>query len=312
MATPVPAQIPPQSAIGSPNPLASEAQTGAQIAGGNGAWRKLLVQAESLATHLGVAVIEGEQGSGKRTLARYLHSRSPLFRLPFEPRDAREWISTSANLAPLAGFIYLDRVDLLSVTERERLLEILKAVQDFPLGRVALVASSRTPFRQSSNERMVLRDMTLRLTAIRFAVPPLRQRREDIAPLAQLLLDQLSARHQQQRAVLGSGALARLLQHNWPGNVRELASALEAAMIGTTNGVIHGDNLQLSSSNEACTEPKTVVLPMSALDLHSVIRNHVRYVLDLNRGNKLRSSRQLGISRSTLYRILGNESVLGR
>ena len=312
MATQASAQYPQQPAVGGQKFLGAEARSGVQIASGNGEWRKLLAQAEVVGPHLQVAAIEGEQGSGKQTLARYLHARSLLARLPFQRRDAREWLATYVNLAVFAGFFYLDRVDLLAAPEQERLLEILKAMQDLPRGRAMLTASSRTSFRQLTSEGMLLPDLASRLTAMRFAVPPLRKRREDIAALAQFLLEQLRARHRQQRVMFGPGALARLLQHNWPGNVRELASVLEAAILESSNGVIRAEDLPLPSTSEVREEPKAIAQPAPSLDLHAVILSHVRYVLDLNRGNKLRSARQLGISRSTLYRILGDESVLGR
>jgi two-component system response regulator AtoC len=152
-------------------------------------------------------------------------------------------------------------------------------------------------------------DLAFRLSAVRFAIPPLRLRREDIAPLAQSLLDRICARYQQRPVILGPGALARLLQHNWPGNVRELASVLEAALLEAVNGVIRPGDLALPTGLEPQTDqpqpPRT-----DNLSLDCVIRHHVQYVLDLNRGNKLRAARQLAISRSTLYRILGNETIL--
>ena len=101
-----------------------------------------------------------------------------------------------------------------------------------------MLASSQTPLRMMAGQGLLMPDLAFRLTAIRFGIPPLRQRREDIAPLAQYLLERICARYQQRPLVLGPGALARLLQHNWPGNVRELASVLEAASLEADNGVI--------------------------------------------------------------------------
>ena len=153
-------------------------------------------------------------------------------------------------------------------------------------------------------------DLAFRLTAVRFAIPPLRQRREDIAPLAQALLERICARYRHRPVILGPGAMARLLQHSWPGNVRELASVLESALLEAANGVIRPEDLALPLPNEESLQQNPPILRPENLSLDAVIRQHVDYVLDLNRGNKLRAARQLAISRSTLYRILGNEKIL--
>jgi two-component system response regulator AtoC len=301
-------------------------------------WRKLLMQAQMAAPHLQVAAIEGEHGSGKYTLAHYLFSRSPLVSTSFQRRDAREWLATGPDPATLAGFTYLDRVDLLAPPEQGLLLGVLKTLQDRPPGRAVLLASSQTPLRQMAGQGLLLPDLAFRLTAIRFAVPPLRQRREDIAPLAQFLLDRLCVRYQQRPVLLGPGTLARLLQHTWPGNVRELLSALENALLEANNGIIRPLDLALpdgpqpffdlqsgaqspigpamgSGAGFGANGYETGLGSQNAihaanLSLDVTIRRHVDYVLDLNRGNKLRTARQLQISRSTLYRILANENFL--
>ena len=287
----------------------ADASPALQIVGISAVWRKLLMQAEMAAPHLQVASIEGEHGSGKHTLARHLFSRSPLSGSGFQRRDAREWLATDADPSTLAGFTYLDRVDLLAPPGQGLLLGVLRALQDRPPGRAVLLASSQTPLRQMAGQGLLLPDLAFRLTSIRFAIPPLRQRREDIAPLAQCLLDRICTRYQQRPVLLGPGTLARLLQHPWPGNIRELAGVLETALLEADNGVILSNNLALPSEADQPVAPR----PASQLDnlsLDAVIRNHVQYVLDLNHGNKLRAARQLSISRSTLYRILGNESLL--
>jgi DNA-binding NtrC family response regulator len=283
-----------------------------QIVGVSAAWRKLLMQAEMAAPHLQVATIEGEHGSGKQTLARYLFSRSPLASASFRRRDAREWLATDADPATLAGFTYLDRVDLLAPPGQGLLLGVLKTLQDRPPGRAVVLASSQTSLRQMAGQGLLLPDLAFRLTAIRFAVPPLRQRREDIAPLAQSLLDRICLRYQHRPVALGPGTLARLLQHNWPGNIRELAGVLESALLDAVNGVIRASDLPLPDNTAESHQEFQPAPRAGSLSLDAVIRHHVEYVLDLNRGNKLRAARQLQISRSTLYRILGNESLLAR
>lgn len=330
-----------------------------QVVGVSAAWRKLLVQAEMVAPHVQVATIEGEHGTGKHTLARYLFSRSPLSASSFQRRDAREWLATDADASTLVGFTYLDRVDLLAPPGQGLLLGVLKNLQDRPPGRAVLIASSQTPLRHMAGQGLLLPDLAFRLTSIRFSIPPLRQRREDVAPLVQFLLDRICARYQQRPVLLGPGTLARLLQHSWPGNVREMTAILENALLQAENGVIRASDLalpeglqQISSSqfdpqhpsNTLSTAPANPHInphlhpqlnpqlnPWSSLSngngqmldsqssagaadlaLDTIINHHVQFVLDFNRGNKLRTARQLGISRSTLYRILANENFLAR
>ena len=283
------------------------------LAGISAVWRKLLMQAEMAAPHIQVAAIEGEGGVGKQTLGRYLFSRSSLSNSTFQTRDAREWLVSEADPASLGGFTYLDRVDLLAPPGQGLLLRVLKSLQDRPTGRAVLLAGSQTSLRQMAGQGLLMPDLAFRLTAVRLAIPPLRQRREDIAPLAQCLLERICARYQQRPVALGPGALARLLQHNWPGNVRELASVLETALLEAENGTIRAVDLSLPSGlgdPELRAEAQPVPSAES-LNLDSVILHHVQQVLDLNRGNKLRAARQLGISRSTLYRILGAEESDG-
>ena len=268
------AQYQPQ--LSGPTLVDATAPPAQQVAGVSAAWRKLLMQADMAAPHVQVAAIEGEHGSGKQTLARYLFSRSPLAGSSFQRRDAREWLVTDADPATLAGFTYLDRVDLLA-----------------PQG-----------------QGLLLPDLAFRLSAVRFAIPPLRQRREDIASLAQSLLDRICTRYQHRPVSLGPGALARLLQHTWPGNVRELASVLETALLEAVNGVIRPEDLSLPNTQETAALLVPPPGPADNLSLDAIIRNHVDHVLELNRGNKLRAARQLQISRSTLYRILSHEALL--
>jgi DNA-binding NtrC family response regulator len=290
----------------------SDSQPALQFVGVSAVWRKLLMQAETAAPHLQLAAIEGEHGAGKQTLARYLFSRSPLASASFQRRDAREWLVTDADPSTLAGFIYLDRVDLLAPPGQGLLLGVLKAMQDRPAGRAVVLASSQTSLRQMTSQGLFLPALAFRLSAVRFAIPPLRLRREDIAPLAQSLLETLCNRYQQRPVSLGPGALARLLQHPWPGNVRELASVLEAALLEADNSVVRPCDLDLPNADEALVLEPQPAAHNGDLSLDAVIRHHVQYVVEVNRGNKLRAARQLQISRSTLYRILANQAILAQ
>jgi DNA-binding NtrC family response regulator len=270
------------------------------------AGRNLIQQAEVVAPQLQFAAIEGEPGAGKQAFAQLLHSESNLAGTSFNRYDAREWLLTEIDLQFLTGFTYLDRVDLLAAPGQALLLRVLKALQNRPTGAFALVASSEKSLRQLAREGQFLPDLAFRFTAIRFVIPPLRERREDIAPLAAFFLQRIGARYRLPRLRLAPGAITSLLQQDWPANARELSSVLESAVLNSPDGVVRAEDLPIVS-----TPPRT--LPPSApspqvLNLDAVIRNHIHAVLEVNHGNKLKSARQLGISRSTLYRMLGADS----
>lgn len=299
-------------------------------------WRKLIAQARIAAPHLRVATIEGEPGTGKSLLTRFIHRLSPLARLGFQRHDARQWLASECDLDHLSGFLYLDRVELLEPAGQSLLLSLLKALHERPTALVTLTVSSQIPLRLLAGKGQFIPDLAFRLTSVRFALPPLRTRKEDISPIAQALLERIGLRYQMNAALLGQGALPVLLQYNWPGNVRELASVLEAALLESTNGIIRPGDLSLQSNLHLTSfEPISLATPLqfppkpggaavasqliefeplaalTSLNLDDVIHRHVVYVLELNRGNKLQAARQLGISRSTLYRILGGSSPLG-
>ena len=160
------------------------------------AGRTLVQQAEIVAPHLQCAAIEGESGVGKQAFARLLYSRTLLARSSFNRCDAREWLLSEVDPHLLTGFTYLDRVDLLAAPGQALLLRVLKALQDRPvwgIRRCRLVREIAPPHGPGGDQ--YLPDLAFRLTAIRFAIPPLRERREeDIVPLAAAFLQNASAR----------------------------------------------------------------------------------------------------------------------
>jgi two-component system response regulator AtoC len=302
------------------------AQFAAQFVGVSSALRRLLLQAEITAPRLQLAAIEGEAGAGKHLFAQTLHNLSRFATLSFRRRDAREWLASEADPTTLTGTFYLDRVDLLAAAGQGLLLNLIKMLQStgesagnapFQTPHFLLLASSQVSLRQLAAQGDFLPDLAFRLTAVRFPLPPLRDHREDIAPITQVLIDRICRRYHQPTAVLASGALPRLLQHNWPGNVRELASVLESAILDSTTGILRPANLnldppppRLAPNQDASPAATSVVTASEDMALDTVIRRHIQFVLELNHGNKLRAARQLGISRSTLYRLLAGESTI--
>jgi two-component system response regulator AtoC len=272
---------------------------------------RLLLQAEMVAPCLQIASLEGEAGTGKHLFARTLHQKSPFAATPFRRRDAREWLATETKLPPLDGTLYLDRIDLLTTTGQHLLLSFVKAIQSgfsaFP--PFLLLTSSHVPLRQLANHGRFLPDLAFRLTAVRFSLPPLREHREDITPIARAILEEICHRYQQPIATLDPGALQLLIQHSWPGNVRELSSVLESALLDSVSGVITPAELNLAPPPQPQPPSATGPEPPAPMTLDAAIRRHIQLVLNLNHGNKLRAAKQLGISRSTLDRILAEQSL---
>lgn len=294
--------------------------------GVSSAWRKLLAQARLASPHLRLATIEGEAGTGKSLLAHYLHRNSPLQQFPFLRRDAREWVSSEIDPASVQGFLYLDRVELLEPTGQNLLHGLVRAFQESRVSQLALVVSTQSSLNLLAGRGQFLPDLAFRLAAVRFSIPPLRQRKEDIPPIAQALLDRIGFRYQMRTAMLGQGTMPVLLQHNWSGNVRELACVLESALLESANGVIQPgylnlqQGLHLAAGNFTVPSKASPVAENTAYfhahnqtaeneaevtNLDEMIRRHVLHVLRLSHGNKLRAAQLLGISRSTLYRIIG-------
>ncbi len=285
------------------------------------ALRRLVVQAEIALPQLNFASIDGEPGSGKHLFAHTTHLQTPLASLPFLRCDAREWLASDSNPDHWKGTLYLDRVDLLGSHGQNLLLSVVKLLQDAPPPNFRLIASSHHSLRTLASYGQFLPDLAFRLAAVRFSIPALRDHREDIVPITKSLMDRICRHYRQPTAVLSAGVLPRLLQHNWPGNVRELASILENAVLNSPSGIIRAASLELDSEPQPKLNPDHPTgnsshpfhprppLPDPIQDetdllLDKVIQRHIQKVLDLNRGNKLRASRQLGISRSTLYRLL--------
>jgi DNA-binding NtrC family response regulator len=278
-----------------------------QFVSASPATRKLLEQAELVGPHLRVATIEGESGVGKHTLARLLYRRyatrhPAILQWGFTRHDARDWLLCQTDLQCLTGFIFLDRVDLLAAPAQALLLHMLKDLDFRQPGAFVVVASSQSPLRALARSGHFLTELAYRFASVRLTIPPLRERNGDIIPLATALLDRLSTRYHLARIGLTPGAITSLLEYTWPGNIRELSSVIESAVIECSNDIIHAEDLALPTA-APISIPDALRTP-ELLNLDTVIYSHILYVLDLNRGNKLRTARQLGISRSTLYRLL--------
>jgi DNA-binding NtrC family response regulator len=217
-------------------------------------------------THMAV-LLEGETGSGREALARALHAWSPRAAGPFVPVDCStlaaplleaellghvagpEGVATPGLLVHAdGGTLFLDGLEALPAPLQLALLRVLETGEVRPAGApdalrvgpwpqavrrvdVRVVAASRRPLEAEVREGRFRADLYYRLSAFPVRVPPLRERPEDVAPLAAHFLARSNAALGRSAAGLGAPALALLEAHPWPGNVRELRNVVERAVL---------------------------------------------------------------------------------
>lgn len=299
--------------------------------------QRLFSQMRHTARHLRTATIEGETGTGKLLAARTLHDHAGIPQSPFVPCLAvrffeshppitlvpapesgikPEFLANPAFRHSCGGTLVLTRIDELGALQQARLLEmlqwidhqhILRSLASIP--RQVLCLSSQ-PLRQLAATGALRGDLATRLTTVRFVLPPLRERREDIPLLAEHFVQQFSASHGKSLRGLGPQTLPRLVQHPWPGNIRELESMISAASLNCEGQWIRPIDLPAFTAKlPAQVSSVQVDSGVDDPNLDRAIMRHVQRVLATVDGNKLRAAKLLGISRSTLYRLLETNSA---
>jgi DNA-binding NtrC family response regulator len=250
-------------------------------------------------------LVTGEHGTGKEVVARLLHESSSRRERSFVPVNAGglpEEVFESLELAD-GGTLFLDEVTNIPLGQQAELLRVLQT------GELAAVGSSRT---QRVSVRIISaanvdvgaevaggrfrEDLLCRLNSVEIRLPPLRDRPEDILPLATHFLE-LHARHYRVGIPrLSDDALLALKGHPFPGNVRELGHAMERALLLTQDGVISRADLALGARDE------TRAAGMETMTLEAATRYLVTRALERHEGNVSETARSLGLSRSALYR----------
>ncbi|AHF03008.1 Fis family transcriptional regulator [Marichromatium purpuratum 984] len=274
-------------------------------------------------------LVSGESGTGKEVVARLIHRygnrdgpfvavncaaivdtllESELF--GHERGAFTGAVTRKAGKFELAdrGTLFLDEIGELAAPLQAKLLRALQerrfervgGSETLHSGARVVVATNRDLAAEVAAGRF-REDLLYRLNPLEIRLPPLRERREDIALLAEGLLARVAERVGRQGLRLGRDALARLEVHDWPGNVRELENVLTQAAVHAREGAITADLLDglEPGTNDA---PAPVVATSPLRSLAAVEAEHVQRVLDHTGGHKARSCEILGISRPALDR----------
>src|SRR6202158_82623 len=282
-------------------------------------------------------LVTGESGSGKERIARMVHEESTRATGPFiavncgaitetllesELFGHARGAFTGANQdrpglfeAANKGTLLLDEIGEVSPAMQVKLLRALQEREIRRVGEnksqhvdVRIVAATNRDLAHGVAGGAFRQDLYYRLKVVELRVPPLRERRDDILPLARVLLGEAALRMKRKISRLAPGAVDQLLRYEWPGNVRELENAMERAV-----ALARGSRVELEDLPEEIRQafPKPVPTRGTVRPLDEVEKDYILAALKLNNGNQTHTAEQLRIGSATLYRKLKSYGLIG-
>jgi PAS domain S-box-containing protein len=277
-------------------------------------------------------LLEGESGTGKDVFAQFIHHVGRHREGPFVPLNCaaipetlleselfgyEKGAFTDAR-APKAGIfeiatggtIFLDEIGEMPVVLQAKLLRALEDQNFRRLGGVRdiqvdlrVIAATNRKLTDAIEQGKFRLDLYYRLNVIQVVLPPLRDRREDVLPLAENFIRHYNAKFKRHVQGVSHGAAAALLTHNWPGNVRELRNVIERAMVLEESEWIQLGNLQIAREDGQPAMHELAVDagdPSSDFSLEEAEKSLLRKALEKAGGNQTRAAVMLGITRDTL------------
>ncbi|MGA1236256.1 MAG: sigma-54-dependent transcriptional regulator [Limisphaerales bacterium] len=271
-------------------------------------------------------LITGESGVGKEIITDLIHAMSPRTRGPLVkvncaalPRELieselfgsvkgaftgavteREGLFRQAD----GGTLMLDEISEMPIDTQSKLLRLLQEKEVRPVGgRTSYKVDTRVVAATNRNPEEAIKsgklreDLYYRISAISLDVPPLRERREDILPLANSFLQRFAAQANRPLRGFSQSAQDLLKSHEWPGNVRQLQNEIQRAVLMCDENVVEARDLSISTTTAITTDEEEANLTI----MEAMERNTIIQMLQETGGNKLETAKRLGIGRQTLY-----------
>jgi PAS domain S-box-containing protein len=277
-------------------------------------------------------LLEGENGTGKDLIAKTLHYQSLRQAEPFIAincaaipetlleselfgyekgafTDAR---SQKRGIFELAdkGTLFLDEIGEIPLMLQAKLLRVLEEQSFRRLGGLKdiqldlrVVAATNKNLREAVKEGAFRQDLYFRVNVIQIVIPPLRQRREDILPLAKFFIEHYNRKFKRSIEGVSDDAARLMLKHDWPGNVRELRNAIERAMILEEGALITTPSLPISVAHPDSASSELLApadIPTEGMSLEDNERLLLARALEKTSGNQTQAARLLRITRDTL------------
>jgi len=306
--------------------------------GASAAIRALAEQARRVMSTSSPILVEGETGSGKGVLARWLHRNGPRAEEPFVDMNcaglSRDFLETELfghekgaytgaitskqGLLEVAhrGVMFLDEIGDLDPQVQPKLLKVLEEKRFRRLGEVRdrqvdvqLLAATHQNLPLLVQEKKFRGDLYFRISTIPLRMPSLRERPEDIPILARQILDGFATDLGRRGLRLSPDAERTLAAYSWPGNVRELRNVLERALLLCGRDVLEAADLRFEGPATAPPPPSEVPTAETHLTLEEIEKRHIERVLRDMGGRVAEASQRLGIPRSTLYQKIKRFSI---
>jgi DNA-binding NtrC family response regulator len=299
-----------------------------ELVGASPPMRRLYATIRQVATTTATVLLLGESGTGKELVARAIHRQGPRHRRPFvavncgalpaeliesELFGHEKGAFTGATARKPGKFeiahggtVFLDEIATLRVDLQAKLLRAIQEREIEGVGStrsarvdVRFIAATNADLRRAVATRQFREDLYYRLNVVPITVPPLRERREDIVPLAYHFLAKYARRFGRPVTRISPGALTLLQQYHWPGNVRELENIVERSVALAADGVVQLDgipvDLALGAPRPASDDPRGFREARREFERQLILR-----ALDRAGGNQTEAARQLGLHRNTL------------
>ena len=300
-----------------------------QIIGDSEPMQEVFVKLKKVAPTDANILILGENGTGKDLIARSIHENSLRKNKPFVKvdvgalteslfeselfgykkgafTDAREDRKGRFEAAD-GGTLFLDEIGNISLRQQARLLTVLQNRQVTPLGSnepvnidIRLICATNLSLKDLADENKFRKDLIYRINTVDLIIPPLRDRGTDLSLLAQYFVKLYAEKYGKQAFSLDPGFIKKLKEHAFPGNVRELQYALERAVIMAEGSILVAEDLAFSPIEQ---KPETEH-KLKTTNLDAVEKNTILKVIEKNKGNISKSAKELGITRTALYRRL--------
>jgi len=274
--------------------------------------------------------IHGESGTGKEVIAHAIHHNSPRANKPFikvncaavpEALIESEFFGhekgafTGANARRLGRFelanggtLMLDEITETPLALQAKLLRVIQEQEFERVGGsksvkvdVRLIATSNRDMKEAMAEKLIREDLYYRLNVVPINIPPLRDRKDDVLPLAEYFLEKLAKENHRPPKTLTPAARKKLLAYSWPGNIRELANIIERAVVVETGTQIAPDHLLIEAVNESPESTNLENRPgRGSMTLQELEKKLIVETLEANHNNKTKTAESLGITTKVL------------